>query len=80
MTLPPIQDDAPTPRIQRPIVFAAVVGGGVCLWTAIVAITVLGWHTDTVSEVAITGLVSIASALAGGFAGWIARDRVRGDA
>ena len=79
MTLPPIEDPKPTPRIHRPIVFAAVIGGGVCLWTAIIAVAVLGWHSDVVSEVAITGLVSIASALAGGFAGWIGRDRVRGD-
>lgn len=75
MTLPPIHDDDEAPRHQRPVVLAAVIGGGACLFAAIVAIAVVGWHTDTVGEVAVTGLVSIGATLAGGFAGWIARGR-----
>jgi len=75
MTLPEIKDDDETPQHQRPVVFTAVIGGGVCLLATIIAIAVIGAHTDTVGEVAVTGLVSIGATLAGGFAGWIARGR-----
>lgn len=61
------------------IVLAAVIGGGIALALAIVGITVLGWHSQGVNEVATTGLASIGATLAGGFAGWIARGTLERD-
>lgn len=59
--------------IQRPVVFAAVIGGGISLVAVVAGIVALGLHHQGANEVATTGLVSIGATLAGGFAGWIAR-------
>jgi hypothetical protein len=67
------------PRAPERVVLAAVIGGGICLFTVIVAITVLGWHSQGINEVATTGLASIGATLAGGFAGWFARGRYEGE-
>jgi hypothetical protein len=69
---------APRPPPSRPVT-AAVIGGGVCLFAVVAGITVLGWHSQGVNEVATTGLASIGATLAGGFAGWIARGRYEGE-
>lgn len=59
-------------REHRPIVTAAVYGGGVCLLAAIISIAALGWHAGGTNEVAITGLATIGATLAGAFASWMA--------
>jgi hypothetical protein len=67
--------ELPPPPRRDKVILAAVIGGGVCLFAVIIGITALGWHTDSVTEVATTGLTSIGATLAGGFAGWIARGK-----
>jgi len=61
---------------HRPVVLAAVIGGGIALALVIIGITVLGVKNSGINEVSTTGLASIGSTLAGGFAGWIARGTV----
>ena len=73
MTIPDIDEPKPGPRIQRPVVFAAVLGGGICLLTVIVGLILIGLHEQDVGQDAITALATIGGSLAGGFAGWIAR-------
>jgi hypothetical protein len=72
--------DLPDPRSQRrvpsagrPIVMAAVIGGGACLAFVIVGLVVLGISDSSDAQIAQTGLASIGATLAGGFAGWIGR-------
>jgi hypothetical protein len=77
VTLPHIESERPTPRIHRPVVTAAVIGGGVCLLAVIVGLVVLGFKAN-VSEsqgVCATGLAAIGATLAGGFAAWIGQGR-----
>ena len=71
----PAVPDLPPPRDphHRPVVLAAVLGGGVALLAVIVGIIILGKSSQGINEVATTGLTSIGATLAGGFAGWIAR-------
>jgi hypothetical protein len=69
----------PSPPQRDKVILAAVIGGGVCLFAVIVGIAMLGWHSNSVTEVATTGLTSIGATLAGGFAGWIARGRYEED-
>lgn len=66
-----VEDNDPAPL--RSVVTAAVVGGGMCLFAAIVGLTALGLHAAVPETrvAAITGLASVASTLAGGFAAWI---------
>jgi hypothetical protein len=75
MTLPELQSDETVPERQRPVVFAAVIGGGIALFAVVLGLTLLGWHSENNGEVVATGLTSIGATLAGGFAGWIARGR-----
>lgn len=76
----PVVEDLPDPagrrRVSdsgRPVVLAAVLGGGVALTAVIIGLVILGWHSEGTNDVAMTGLAAIGSTLAGGFAGWIAR-------
>lgn len=73
--LPEIKTDETTPPLQRPTVFAAVIGGGISLLAVVIGLVVLGMGQANSGEVAATGLASIGATLAGGFAGWIARGR-----
>lgn len=73
MTLPPPHEPRQIPRVDRPVVVAAVTGGGVAMVAVVVGLTILGWHSEGTNDVAMTGLAAIGSTLAGGFAGWIAR-------
>jgi hypothetical protein len=61
------------PREARPVVLAAVVGGGTALVAVVIGMVALGIADQGHNEVATTGLASIGATLAGGFAGWIAR-------
>lgn len=63
------------PAEDRRVVLAAVIGAGIALVAVVAGITILGWHSQGVNEVATTGLATIGATLAGGFAGWIARGR-----
>ena len=68
---PPVDELLDTERV----VFAAVVGCAIALSLVVIGLTILGWKGGTSRDVAITGLASVGAALAGGFAGWIARGR-----
>lgn len=55
-------------------VFAALLGGGVCLLSLIVGLIILGAiNSGAVAQDSITALATIGGSLAGGFGGWIAR-------
>jgi hypothetical protein len=74
--VPELPDPASRRRVVaggRPVVLAAVVGGGIALVAVVAGIVVLGLHHQGANDVATTGLASIGATLAGGFAGWIAR-------
>jgi hypothetical protein len=62
---------------QRPVVIAAVVGGGICLLAVIIGLVALGISDKDDAQIAQTGLASIGATLAGGFAGWIARGQAQ---
>lgn len=64
-----------TPFDDERVVLAAVLGCAIALSLVVIGLAVLGWQGGTSRDVAITGLASIGAALAGGFAGWIARGR-----
>lgn len=65
----------PAPLNDERVVLAAVLGCAIALSLVVIGLAVLGWQAGTSRDVAITGLASIGAALAGGFAGWIARGR-----
>ena len=71
--LPPFDADGDDERV----VLVAVIGAAVALALVVIGLSVLGWQGGASRDVAITGLASIGAALAGGFAGWIARGRRR---
>ena len=81
MTLPDLPDPAAPerkiPKVERPIAFAALLGGGACLLAAVIGMIMLGLEHQGVNEVATTGLAAIGSTLAGGFAAWIGGRRGR---
>lgn len=68
---PPQAEHEPVQPRDRPIAFAAVIGGGISLLAVIVGLILLGLQAE--NDVSDTGLASIGATLAGGFAGWIAR-------
>lgn len=61
----------------RPIVLAAVIGGGLALIAVVTGLVILGVTDENDAQISSTGLASIGSTLAGGFAGWIARGQVQ---
>jgi hypothetical protein len=65
----------PVPTDEERVVLVAVLAAGLALALTVVGLAVLGWQGGASRDVAITGLASIGAALAGGFAGWIARGR-----
>ena len=71
--LPPLDEESPFE--DERVVLVAVFGCAVALALVIIGLSLLGWHGSASRDVAITGLASIGAALAGGFAGWIARGR-----
>jgi hypothetical protein len=74
--IPPIPDPPEPPDDEdENVVLVSVIAVGVALSLVVVGLAVLGWQGGASRDVAITGLASIGSALAGGFAGWIARGR-----
>jgi len=73
--LPPTDS---TTRAERPVAFAAVVGGGVSLFAAVVGLVLIGLKQE-VAQDAITALSTIGGALAGAFGGWMARGTVERD-
>jgi hypothetical protein len=76
--IPPLPDPRSLRREPnyRPVVMAAVIGGGLSLAIVVVGLVVLGWHAQGSNQVAMTGLAAIGSTLAGGFAAWIGRTAV----
>lgn len=80
--MPPVESEHEPSRVHRPVVFAAVIGGGIALLACVVGLVLIGLHSD-VHQDAITALSTIGGTLAGAFAGWMARstiDRRRDDA
>jgi len=73
VTLPRIESEREVPPIQRPVVTAAVSGGGICLLAVIIGLVVLGYRDG--QGVCATGLAAIGATLAGGFAAWIGQGR-----
>lgn len=73
--LPPEPPETPPAFDDERVVLAAVLGCAIALALVIIGLSVLGWQGSSSRDVAITGLASIGAALAGGFAGWIARGR-----
>jgi hypothetical protein len=73
----PPAPEPPAPFEDERVVFAAVLGAAIALALVVIGLSVLGWQGGASRDVAITGLASIGAALAGGFAGWIARGRRR---
>jgi hypothetical protein len=61
----------------RPVVLAAVLGGGLCLALVVIGLVVLGVADESDAQIAQTGMASIGATLAGGFAGWIGRGAVQ---
>jgi hypothetical protein len=72
---PPLPDPRALRRTPnyRPVVTAAVIGGGICLLAVIVGLVVLGIKDNADEQISSTGLASIGATLAGGFAAWIGR-------
>lgn len=60
---------------HRPVLLAAVIGGGVCMLAVVIGLTILGLHSEGTNDVAMTGLAAIGSTLAGGFASWLGYNR-----
>jgi hypothetical protein len=75
MTLPDPASDRATPRLQRPVVFAAVTGGGIALLAVVVGLVIMGIEDHGDTQIASTGLATIGATLAGAFAGWMGRGR-----
>lgn len=73
--MPAAEPEPESPFSDERVVLAAVLGCAVALSLVIIGLAFLGWHGASSRDVAITGLASIGAALAGGFAGWIARGR-----
>ena len=77
---PPLPLPPPPPpperRADTSVVLVAVLGGGFCLALAILGLVVLGYSDEGDAQIASTGLAAVASTLAGGFGGWIARGAV----